>query len=45
MIYNYSVDQVGKCQLDVLAICRNDFVLEYDNYINYRVGEYAHGMI
>ena len=37
--------QVSICQLDVLAISRDEFVLEYGTYNNYRVGEYGHGMI
>ena len=32
-------------QVDISAICRDDFVLECDTYNSYRVGEYGHGMI
>ena len=41
---NYSVGRVSVSQVDVLAICSNVFVLEYDNYNNYWVEETSHAI-
>ena len=43
--HNYSVGGLSVGQVDVLAICRNVFVLEYVNFNNCRVRKTRHEMI